>query len=111
MGDPIEAQAVPCWRTYGQGRVPGLPVVVWVGEVEYRAYAGGGGCGGGDQDGAGAGARGGAGVVACVGAVVEGGLVGGCGGAGGGGAGVAGDEAAAAGGGCRRSGCRGRMRT
>ena len=83
LGDPIEAQAV--LATYGQGRVPGLPEQLWLGSLEVEYSCGhaqaAAGCGGGDQDGAGAGARGGAGVVACVGAaVVEGGLVGGCGG-------------------------------
>ena len=42
LGDPIEAQAL--LATYGQDR-SGSAVVVGVGEVEYRSYAGGGGCG------------------------------------------------------------------
>ena len=49
LGDPIEAQALIA--TYGQDRREGSSVVAWVGEVEYRSYAGGGGCGWCDQDG------------------------------------------------------------
>ena len=51
LGDPIEAQALIA--TYGQGRAEAAGVA-GVGEVEYRAYAGGGGDGGADQDGSGA---------------------------------------------------------
>ena len=66
LGDPIEAQAL--LATYGQDR-DGAPVVVGVGEVEYRSYPGRGGCGGCDQDGDGAASWGAAADVARRGAV------------------------------------------
>ena len=95
LGDPIEAQAL--LATYGQDR-PRAAVVVGVGEVEHRSYAGGGGCGWCDQDGDGDAA----GVLPPTLHVDEPsacGLVGGCGGVVDRGPAVAGDRCAAAGGG------------
>ena len=75
LGDPIEAQAL--MATYGQEPAGGPAAVAGVGEVEHRAYPGGGGGGRGDQDGAGAAARDAAADAARGRAVAARGLVGG----------------------------------